>query len=291
MLQQIKQYNNLSPELRARINKDREIVGDTVKYKFYIAKKNPDGQRLAAGEYLYPAVYTLSPVTYNILDPGDKIYKLIGMATGITKYGEAEEVTMARVSVTERQAGILTLDLKTMEHAAAFEYLQMHPKFEGGMFRDKNIPAMFARVDDLKEARTKLKQRELRSTALQFATRMQEKDVRDFAAAMNWNELEDLDMLRDKLTDLADKDPVFFQKFIDDPLLESKAVVRRALDANIIAWIPVENKFVWVSNGTTIAMLERGEGDEYMDKMAHWFRAHKNGDEVYKKMKQLLSGK
>lgn len=291
MLQQIKQYNKLSPELRARLNKEREIVGNTVKYKFYIAKKNPDGQRLADGEYLYPATYTLSPVTYNVLDPGDSTYKLIGLATGIVTYGEIEEVTLGRVALPERFQGILSLDLKYMEHLAMFEFLQMHPKFEGGMFRDKNIPAMFARVDDLKEAKTKLKQRELRSTALQFATRMQEKEVREFAAAMNWNELEDLDMLRDKLTELADKDPVFFQKFIDDPLLESKAVIRRALDANIIAWIPVENKFVWVSNGSTIAMLERGEGEEYMDKMAHWFRAHKNGDDVYKKMKQLLSGK
>lgn len=291
MLQEIKQYNKLSPELRVRLNKEREIVGDFVKYKFYIAKKNPDAQHAADGEYIYPATYTLTPVTYNILDPGDSKYKLIGLATGIATYGEIEEVTLERISIPGRFAGILTLDLKYMEHRAMFEFLQMHPKLEGGMFRDKNIPAMLARVDDLKEAKTKLKQKELRSTALMVATRMQEKEVRDFSAAMNWNELEDLDMLRDKLTEIADKDPLFFQKFIDDPLLESKAVVRRALDANIIAWIPVENKFVWVSNGSTIAMLERGEGEEYMDKMAHWFRAHKNGDEVYKKMKALLSGK
>lgn len=291
MLQNIKQYNKLSPELRAILNKERELAGKIVKYKFYIAHKNPDAQHAADGEYIYPASYTLTPVTYNILDPGDKTYKLIGLAVGLATYGEIEEVTLERVSVPGRFAGILTLDLQYMEHLAMFEFLQMHPKLEGGMFRDKNVPAMFVRVDDLKEAKTKLKRREDRSIALQFATRMQEKEVREFAAAMNWNELDDLDILRDKITELADKDPAFFQKFIDDPLLESKATIRRALDANIIAWIPVENKFVWVSNGTTIAMLERGEGEEYMDKMAHWFRAHKNGDEVYKKIKSLLSGK
>lgn len=290
MLKPIKEYNNLSPELRDRLVKQREAVGKTVKYKFYIAKKNPDGQN-TGGEYLYPAVYTLTPVTYTIVDPGDKMPKLVGLAQAIDRYGQIEEVRMNRVTMPERFQGILTLDLNYPEHIELFEYIEMHPKLEGGFLRDKNIPAMVVRVDDLKEAKTKLKQRELRSTALIVATRMSEKEVRDFAAAMNWNELEDLDILKDKLTKIADEDPAFFQKFMDDPLIESKATIRRAIDANIIAWIPVESKFSWVSNGTTIAMLERSEGDKYLDQMANWFRAHKNGEEVYKKIKTMLAGK
>ncbi len=290
MLKPIKEYNKLSPELRERLLKQREIAGKTVKYKFYIAHKNPDGQN-TGGEYIFPAVYTLTPVTYTIIDPGDKMPKLIGLAQSIDRNGEYEEVRLNRISIPERFQGILSLDLSYPEHIEMFEYLELHPKMEGGILRDKNIPAMFARVDDLKEAKTKLKQRELRSTALMVATRMSEKEVRDFAAAMNWNELEDLDILKDKLTRLADEDPAFFQKFMDDPLIESKATIRRAIDANIIAWMPVENKFAWVSNGSTIAMLERSEGDKYLDQMANWLRAHKNGEEVYKKIKSMLAGK
>lgn len=290
MLKPIKEYNQLSPELRERINKHREIAGRTVKYKFYISHKNPDGQN-TGGEYIFPAVYTLTPVTYTIIDPGDKMPKLIGMAQSVDKYGMNEEIRFNRITLPERLQGLLSLDLQYVEHIEMFEYLELHPKLEGGLLRDKNIPAMFARVDDLKEAKTKLKQKELRSTALMVATRMSEKEVRDFSAAMNWNELDDLDILKDKMTEIADTNPLFFQTFMDDPLIESKATIRRAMDANIISWIPVENKFVWVSNGGAIAMLDRVEGDKYLDQMANWFRAHKNGEEVYKKIKSLLSGK
>src|SRR5882757_7277732 len=115
MLKPIKEYNNLSPDLRARLNKEREAVGRFVKYKFYIAHKNPDGQN-TGGEYLYPAAYTLTPVTYTIIDPGDKMPKLIGMAQSIDRYGQIEEVRMNRITMPERLQGVLTLDLQYVEH-------------------------------------------------------------------------------------------------------------------------------------------------------------------------------
>jgi|HubBroStandDraft_2_1064218.scaffolds.fasta_scaffold00002_107 hypothetical protein len=291
MLKAFKDYNNLSPELRKRLNENRELVGKTAKYKFYIAHKNPDGQHLADGEYIYPAVYTLTPVTYEVLDPGDKVYKPVGMARGMERYGEVEEIRFGRISLPERLQGFLWLDLNSREHIEMFEFLEMHPKMEGGMFRDKNSPAMFVRLDELKEAKTKNQRKELRSAALMYATRMAEKDVRDFAAAMNWNELEDLDILKDRLTDIADKDPEFFRKFVDDPSVEYKAIIRRAIDANVISWVPVENKFIWTSNGTTIALLDKTEGDKYFDRMSDWFITHKNGQDTFKKIKSLLSGK
>jgi hypothetical protein len=291
MLRNIEGYNNFSPKLRERLTEARQNAGKTVKYKFYIAHKNPDGEHRAAGEYIYPAAYTLTPVTYTITDPGDGLTKDVGMTTGKVKYGQTEELKFRRVEITERMQGMFFLDLQYPEQIETFEYLEMHPKYEGGMFRDKNIPPLFVRVDELKEAKKSLRQRELRSQALMVSTKMGEQEVRDFAAAMNWNELEDLDVLRDKLTNLADTDPEFFRKFVDDPKAEFKALIRRATDANIIAWIPVESKYIWVSNGGAIAMLEKSEGDTHFEQMADWLMAHKNGQDTYKKIKSLLSGK
>lgn len=291
MLRPIDHYNQFSPALRKTLNDLRASAGKTVRYKFYIAQKNPDGEHVAAGEYLYPALYSLTPTTYSVLDPGDGGYKDVGMTSDKTRYGLVEELHFRRIKVVERDQGIISLDLTRPEGIEAFEYLEMHPKLEGGMYRDKNSPAMFVRIDDLKEAKTKLKARELRVTALMVASKMGEQEVRDFAAAMNWNEFQDLDILREKLTALAETDPQFFKTFVDDPQLESKAVVKRALDSNAISWIPVENKFVWGSNGATIAMLDRIENGNYIDQMADWFMSHKNGQEVYKKIKSVISGK
>lgn len=292
MLRSIDNFNNVSPQLRKTLTDLRASVGRRVKYKFYIAQKNPDGTRIAAPEFIYPALFSLTPTTYKIMDPGDQLFKDIGMTTGKVRYdNDYEELHFRRVAIPERDGGMRTLDLEKQEDIEEFEYLEMHPRLEGGLFRDKERPAMFVRVDDLKEAKTKLKGRELRVTALAVSMKMGEQEVRDFAAAMNWNELQDLDILRDKLTALAESDPEFFRKFVDDPKMESKAVVRRAVDANVINWIPVENKFVWSTNGTTIAVLDRSESGEYIEQMADWFMSHKNGMETYKKIKSMLSGK
>ncbi len=293
MLRPIDQYNQFSPALRKTLNELRASFGKTVRYKFYIAQKNPDAEHVAAGEYIYPGLYSLTPTTYSVLDPGDGAYKDVGMTSDKIRNttSEVQELHFRRIEVVERDRGIITLDLTSQRDVEAFEYIEMHPKLEGGMFRDKNYPAMVARIDDLKEAKTKLKARELRVTALMVASKMAEQEVRDFAAAMNWNEFQDLDILREKLTALAESDPEFFKKFVDDPQMESKAVVKRALDSNTIAWIPVENKFVWGTNGATIAMLDRIENGNYIDQMADWFMSHKNGQEVYKKIKSAISGK
>lgn len=291
MLAPFNGYNNLSDTLRKQLEEDRKLAGKVAIYKFYIARKNPDSTNYN-GEYIYPAIYSLTPVTFDVTDPGDRLPKKIGMTDGQIKTGTGErdvETKFQRIEIEGQALAILKLDLENEADITKFEYLELHPKFEGGRFRDKNIPALFARVDELKEAKTRLRFKELRSTALMVASRLSEQEVRDFSAAMNWNELEDLDILKDRLTELADKDPDFFKKFIDDPSLEHKAVLRRALDANVIAWIPVENKFTWVSNGATIAMLDRTEGDKYFDKMSDWIVTAKNGAEVFKKIKALLA--
>lgn len=290
MLRPIDKFNNLSLKLRDRLNESRENTGGTVKYKFYIAHQNPDGERRAAGDLIYPMTYTITPVTYSIRDEG--VMKTIGMTDGTVQFdGGREAWHFRRVQVVEREQGIKTLDLSIDEHVEMFEYMELHPKLEGGLFRNTRTPAMFARVDELKESKTKLRVRENRGTALMVATRMNETEVRNFAAAMNWNELEDLDILKDKMTHIADTDPDFFRKFVDDPRQEYKATIKRAMDQNIIAFIPTEHKFIWATNGTTIAILERADGTNFLDQMADWVMAHKNGQDTYKKIKTLQQGK
>jgi hypothetical protein len=290
MLRPVDKFNVLPAKLRERLNESRANTGGTVKYKFYIAHQNPDGERRAAGELIYPMTYTLTPVTFSIMYDGAML--TIGMTDGKMQFdGEKEGWHFRRVQVIEREQGIKTLDLSIPEHIEMFEYLELHPKLEGGLFRDTKAPAMFVRVDELKESKTKLRLKENRSAALMVATRMNEQEVRNFAAAMNWNELADLDILKDKMTEIADKDPDFFRKFVDDPRQEYKATIKRAMDQNIVSFVPTEHKFIWASNGSTIAVLERADGMNFLDQMADWVMAHKNGQETYKKIRSLQLGK
>lgn len=293
MLQSIdNKYNIISPKLREKLNQARKEAGKVVKYKFYIAHKNPDGEQRASPELIYPMTYTLTPIKFSVLDPGDGLMKEIGLTHGKERqFGDIEDYVFRRVQVHERQQGLLSLDLSDPEQIEKFEYLEMHPKMEGGMFRDQRSPAMFVRIDELRESKTRLRDRETRSQALYVATKLTEDEIRSFAAGMNWEETQDLDILRDKVTNLADKDPDFFRKYLDDPKTEFKTTTKRAMDAGIISWIPVENKFIWATNGVTIALLERADGSDFLDRMADWFMSHKNGPDTMKKLRGLLAGK
>lgn len=291
MLPIYKELNKFSPELRKKLNDEATAVGKVAKYKFYIARKNPDPQHQPGEEYLYPAIYTLTPVTYDIADGAERQQIRVGLYAGIHREKDYEEMQFKRVVVISRDEGLLTLDLTITEHQQIFEYLEMHPKNENGFFRDKNIPALFCRIDELKEARQRLKKKELRGQTIMVATRMNEQEVRNFAAAMNWNELEDYEILKDRMIELADKDPEFFRKFVDDPAIEYKAIARRAIDANIISWHPVESKFTWTSNGAVIAVLDRNMAENNIEGLSDWIMTSKNGPEVFKKIKALLTGK
>jgi hypothetical protein len=286
MLSISKGYNEISVALQKKLDDERVAVGKLAKYKFYIARKNPDGEHKPGEEYLFPALYTLTPVTFSILEE-DRKERSIGLYQGTEKHNDDEEIKFGRVTLLERNEGILNLDLSVPEHM----HLELHPKNENGFFRDKNIPAMFCRVDELKEAKQRLRSKELRGQAIMVATKMGEGEVRNFAAAMNWNELEDFEILKDRMIEIADKDPEFFRKFVDDPAIEYKAIIRRAIDANVINWIPVEAKFIWSSNGSTIAMIDRSSVDKYLDGFSDWLMTAKNGLEVYKKIRTLLTGK
>lgn len=280
-------YNNLTPQLREQLMKKANEAGRYVKYKFAIAKRNPDGEMKTGGEYLYPLRWALTPVTFYITDPFDKLRKRIGVVDKLKEFGAPSD-SFKRVHLEEQFKGILTLDMEHMPDQDTFIYLELHPKLEGGQFRDSNEMAIFRRIDEVKEAKSSLSARENRANAMFVASQMTMQEVKDFACAMGWNEHEDINIIRDKVLEIADKDPEWFKNFIDNKSIEYRAVIKRALDNNIIAWHPVENKIVWGSNNQTVAILERCEDGKVLERFGDWLVTSKNGQEVYTKLKGLL---
>lgn len=280
-------YNNLSSKLRNDLEKRAREAGRYVKYKFSIAKRNPDTEMKTGGEYLYPLRWALTPVTYSITDPHDGIRKRIGMVNRLKEYGAPDD-GFKRVFIDEQFKGVLTLDLEDMGDQDIFMFLEMHPKLEGGLFRDKNEIAIFKRIDDVKEAKTSLTSMENRANAMFVASQMSTSEIMDFACAMGWDEHEDITILKNRIMELADNDPEWFKNFIDNKSIAYRAVIKRAMDNNIIAWQPVENKFVWANNNQTIAILDRCEDGKVLERMSDWIVTSKNGQEVYTKLKGLL---
>lgn len=279
-------YNNLSEELRKILDDKAAEAGRFIKYKFAIARKNPDIELRTGGEYLYPQRWSLSPVTFDIVDY-DKKRKKIGLVTRLREYGNPDD-GFRRVHLEEPWRGVYILDMTDKDDRDTFCYLELHPKLENGLFRDPNMPAVFSRIDEVKQAKKSLTARENRANSMFVATTLTDSETRDFACAMGWDEREDISIIRDRVLEIADKDQEFFKNFINNKSIEYRAVIKRAMDNNIIAFQPVESKFIWTTNGQTIAVLERCEGDKVLDRMSDWVQTSKNGHEVYSKLKGML---
>lgn len=283
-------YNHLSPQLRKELEDRAAKLGRFIKYKFAIAKKNPDGEKRTGGEYLYPLLYTLTPVTYQIRDPYDLQLKTIGLVAQLKELG-AQDDGFHRLVVKEGWQGVYTLDMNKPDDRDMFAWLEMHPKLEGGKFRDENIGAVVTMIDDLADAKRMNTQRNLRIDAMFVASNFTIMQMRDFAAAMNWNEHDDPEILKNNIVALAEQDPEFFRDFVDNKKIEYRAVLKRAMDNNIIAYVPVESKVIWSSNRQTIAVLERVETNNLLDRLCDWVLTSKNGMDIYNRIRAMLSEK
>jgi hypothetical protein len=290
MLEAQGRFNQLSPQLRKEIEEKAQKLGRYIKYRFAIGQMNPDGEQRADGPIIYPFLYQVTPVTFTIMDPHDSKTKNIGIPIGLKELGATED-SFKRLNIKSHQRGLLQLDMNKAEDRTYFAWLELHPKLENGKFRDPEMPPIITLIDDVLEAHRSLGDRKLKIDAMFVAQSFSPKEIRDFAAAMGWYEHDNENVLKDKILDLAENNPQYFKEFVDNKQIQYRAVLQRALDGKVIAYVPVESKVIWGGSRQTIAILERVEDGNLLDRLCDWVLTSKNGMEVFKKIQSQLNEK
>lgn len=292
-LEQIGHWNDLSPKLREELNEKIKGFGKRVKYKFNISHDNPDPEKVN-GSTIWPFIYTLDPVSFRITDPyekreGKSSTKQIGMINELDEKGLPKSFFKFRVS--ERHKGVVILDLENNPHdVMECMFLELHPKLTDGMFKDKTRQPIFSRVDEAKDAKEGREKRETRLKAMDAARNMSDKEVTEFAVAMLWDESEEVPTLRNQVEDLAEKDPQVFTDLIKSKNIEYQAVIKKALDKQIIAYNPADFKFIWCSTQQAIASLGVNLQDKnHVERFAEWLQINgQKSEEIYRKIKSLV---
>jgi hypothetical protein len=184
----------------------------------------------------------------------------------------------------------LKLDLTDSATHDTFGYLEMHPDMENGMFADKNkVRFPIRRVDKVQDAQKSYGTREKRITAASVAMNYTQAEARDFAAAIGWDENEDLTVLKENILQMAEEQTDDFTKIAESNIVY-KSTIKRAITKQVIEFVPMENKFVWASNKQTVAVLERTDGSprDTVERLCEWLETTKNGEEIYNRMSALL---
>ena len=289
-LEPVAHYNNLSAKLREEIEAKLKGFGKSVRYKFDISKPNPDPAKYN-GDTVWPNRYTLDPAVWDVTDPyevaGKSKSKKIGIVEAVDENGKPNRFRKIRVMAPQKGVLILDLENSQEDYYTAFA-LELHPKLIGGKFEDKNAYRVVTRIDENAEAETKRKERTARKKALDAAESMEDADIVNFADAMMWDSGEPANILRNKVEELAETDPEFFNDLIEKKEIQVRALVKQALDKRIITHDPVENKFMWASNMQLITALPVSLTANHVQQFAEWLVVGgTKAEEVHKKIKEL----
>ena len=290
-LEHIAHYNSLSDKLRDEVTEKLLGYGSRVRYKFDLERQNPDPTKYN-GETIYPSVYTLDPSVFDVIDPYEEKGKPRLKKIAFVQETDAEGVPnkFKKIKILAQQRGLLDLELvEGSEDWYTAMFLELHPKLNDGQFQDKNKTSVFRRIDERKAADDAKRERTARLKALNAAQDMTNKQVISFADAMMWDSTQDIVILRNKVEELADSNPEFFNDLVAGKSLEYRATIKQALDRKIIDFDYGEYKFVWSGNKQVIAMLSPVAGKNEVEKLADFLQA--NGDKadvVFKKIKELL---
>lgn len=293
MLQKQAHINDLSPELRTILEKKVADFGDSVRYRFNIS--HPDPHPDNRGKEVWPSVWTLGPVTFQITDPHEKRPTAQKLKTiGLVKTVDPEKghpTDYRRIQVLGSREGYLQLDLTDPEGVEDCMILELHPKHTGGMFFDKSKgEGLFQRIDELAMAKANRSNRASRLAAQNVAADFSDQEVRDFISAIGRDENRPIDVLREEVEELAEKQPLLFTDEFTKGF-KFRAVLKRALDKQIIVHHPVEDKISMTATGETVAVLTRTEGDTKSTnhRLADALQAQGDtGDKMFKRLEALV---
>ncbi len=289
-------YNDLSPKLRTELEEKVLGFGKKVRYKFNIGNINPDPDK-KDGQIIWQRKWTLDPAVFSILDPYEdrkdkQKSKKIGLIIHV-EYKDGHPIyRFGKAVVEERMRGILELNLEILEHREMAMYLEIHPKLSGGMFVDTSKQQIFSRIDENKAATEAREARSARSKARKLAEEMSEKDIITFALAMQWDSGEEEIVLRNRIEDLAETNPEFFNGLLSGKEIEFRGLVQLALNKGVIEFDPAIYGMIWKGNRQTITILSPAGEKTENEKFSEWLQGTgKQGEEVTKKLKELTGSK
>lgn len=295
MLTQVGDFNDLSSALLKKLQERVSSFGKVIKYRFDIEQENPD-KTFYNGKTIFPNIYTLDPTVFNITDEEEKRdgkskFKKVALIKSHEPNGTGGYATQfLKIRIPAAARGILRLQLDTPEAIAMCMLVELHPKLKGGLFADPNRVQVVNRIDDVIEAQQQSQERAEKRKAQNAVSDMDTEALIQFADAFGFDSSQDPIILRNLAEEQAEIEPATLNNLIANKTYEIRAVVKQAIDREIITYNPAELKFSWTGNKQTIAIVSpAGEESEIVKFSEILYIGGTKMDEAYKKIKQLVA--
>lgn len=294
-MQQVGKFNTVSEELMKLIPPLE--VGQSVTFEMLTGVKNndPDEKERQRNPMLYPKANI--PTRDRIKDPflakeGKDPWIEIVVADYWDKERPIERLFVPGLSdgVTNFQfGGKFTLvggnqrDEEMYEYCMITNYNQDSILGEG---RDTSKTPLFKVVNTKAASQKTLTGFAVLKEAISIVATMTPEDARKIGAALNWNEFTDNDAILAEAANFARSNPEEFLKVYNDPNIDIKATLRKALDTGVLSFDMATGKVnLGTQEITTIAKQDRGN---VTDALTQFVITAKNGKEVYENIKSQV---
>lgn len=158
-----------------------------------------------------------------------------------------------------------------------YSYLKLSNYNGSNPNRDNSKPVYFNEVDEAKKAEVEEKRRDLKREALNAASDLSAQDVRDYLASIGIDDRQDLKILRNKLGEMADRNPQEFMDLLQNKVAVIKASVHRAIRDGHILFDPASSKYSW-PHGEEILRVPRAE--DAVDELAGYLATNPKGEKI-----------
>lgn len=264
----MKQFEKVNALSEGLINDTKLKRGETK--QFVVAGITPHPW---TNELIVPSVVTVPPVD-QIQDPNSGEWVDIAAISRIEKDGKHgyHELTFYG-----HNAGRIILSGGRGADQEVYAYLKLSNFNGSNPNRDESKPIYYYEVDEAKKAEQDEKIRDIKREALNSLADLSAADVRDYAASLGLDDKLDLKILRNKLGDLADKDPKAFNDLLSDKTAVIKATINRSIRDGKILFDAVASKYTW-PHGEEILRVPRAE--DAVDELAGYLATNPKGEKV-----------
>lgn len=262
-------YNNVSPEL---LNQFKLKPGEQVVYRVAGIQPNP----MDPTKWAIPAVRNV-PVTDEIYDPIADKYVSISAIKSINADGTNNYYQLYFFG---SHGGHLILLGGRAADQEIHSYLSLCNYNGSNPSRDESKEVIFELVDEVAKSQKETKQRNLKREALNSAADLSADDVRNYIAALGQDDTQKIEVLRNKLEEMADNDPEGFVALISNKQATMKATINRAITKGAIVFDAEQSRFTW-PNGEAILTVSRTTGGDNVDELISYCVSGAKGEKVY----------
>jgi len=278
--------NKISDALKKYLD-ERPIKGN-VKYRMLNGTKNIDPKAIIGkDDYSFPSI-TQIILRARLKDPGTKQpvevahVKIMGKDS-VEAYGV--------LNIPDTNRGVFVLHEGIMDEEEIYQVIELLNENASNPYRDASVNPLFERVDETYLSKMNVARRKTKQTMYEYIDLLDMTERRLLHAANGGGFDDDPDVVTDKLQELAEKDPVWFDKMVNSPITPLKSVVKQAIEKGHVQYNAQTHQYLWVVSQETIATLDRVEGVAPVQQFAEWLDTSKNGEAITKQMKNLIAPK